>query len=292
MSITTSEIASQPTLWERAIAEAGAARGILGAAGERVLYLGCGTSAYISESLAILREGAGLGLSDAAYASEWRPGREYDRVVAVTRSGTTSEILDALALVPAGVHRTTITGVADAPVHELVDDALVLDYADEESVVQTRFPTTILVTARAAFGEDVSALPAAAARVLDEPQDLDVPSLDHFVYLGSGWAYGLAQEAALKIREAAQAWSESYPTLDYRHGPIAVAHPGSVVGMFGTAVPELVAQVAATGAVVRTSGDDPLVQLVQAHRLAVDVAESRGLDPDEPRALTRSVILR
>jgi fructoselysine-6-P-deglycase FrlB-like protein len=292
MSITTSEIASQPALWERAIAEAESARELLGARGERVLYLGCGTSAYIAESLAILRERAGIGYSDAAYGSEWRPGRDYDRVVAVTRSGTTSEILDALALVPAGVHRTAITGVTDAPVHAAVDDALVLDYADEKSVVQTRFPTTTLIIARTVFGEDVSALPAAAARELDRPQDLDVPALDHFVYLGSGWAYGLAQEAALKIREAAQAWSESYPTLDYRHGPIAVAHPGSDVGMFGEAVPQLVTDIEATGAVVRTSDDDPLVQLVAAHRLAVDVAQSRGLDPDEPRALTRSVILR
>jgi fructoselysine-6-P-deglycase FrlB-like protein len=292
MSITTSEIASQPALWERAIAEAESARELLGARGERVLYLGCGTSAYIAESLAILRERAGIGYSDAAYGSEWRPGRDYDRVVAVTRSGTTSEILDALALVPAGVRRTAITGVADAPVHALVDDALVLDYADEKSVVQTRFPTTTLIIARTVFGEDVSALPAAAARELDRPQDLDVPALDHFVYLGSGWAYGLAQEAALKIREAAQAWAESYPTLDYRHGPIAVAHPGPVVGMCGEAVPQHVTDIEATGAVVRTSDDDPLVQLVAAHRLAVDVAQSRGLDPDEPRALTRSVILR
>lgn len=292
MSITTSEIASQPALWERAIAEAEGARRLLGAPGERVLYLGCGTSAYIAESLAILRERAGVGYSDAAYGSEWRPGRPYDRVVAVTRSGTTSEILDALAMVPDGMHRTAITGVADAPIHAVVDDALVLDYADEKSVVQTRFPTTILVTARTVFGEDLSALPDAARRELDRPQDLDVPALDHFVYLGSGWAYGLAQEAALKIREAAQAWSESYPTLDYRHGPIAVAHRGSVVGMFGEPVPELVADIEATGALVRTGHEDPLVQLVAAHRLAVDVAEARGLDPDEPRALTRSVILR
>jgi fructoselysine-6-P-deglycase FrlB-like protein len=292
MSITTSEIASQPAIWERAIAEAEGARELLGAPGERVLYLGCGTSAYIAESLAILRERGGIGYSDAAYGSEWRPGREYDRVVVVTRSGTTSEILDALELVPAGVHRTAITGVADAPVHAVVDDALVLDYADERSVVQTRFPTTTLVMARAVFGDDVAGLPDAARRELERPQDLDVAGLDHFVYLGSGWTYGLAQEAALKIREAAQAWSESYPTLDYRHGPIAVAHPGSVVAMFGAAVPELTRDIAATGAVVRTSDTDPLVQLVAAQRLAVDVAGARGLDPDEPRALSRSVILR
>ena len=291
MNVTTSEIASQPEMWERALVEATATAPLFGRPGERVLYLGCGTSAFVSESLAILRERAGHGLSDAAYASEWRPGRDYDRVVAVTRSGTTSEILDALDRVPRGVHRTAVTGVADAPVHASVDDALVLDYADERSVVQTRFPTTLLVAARAAFGEDVAGLPEQAARELERPQDLDVAALDHVVYLGSGWSYGLAQEAALKIREAAQAWSESYPTLDYRHGPIAVAHPGSVVALFED-VPDLVADIEATGAVVRTSTADPLVQLVTAQRLAVDVAGSRGLDPDVPRALSRSVILR
>jgi glucosamine--fructose-6-phosphate aminotransferase (isomerizing) len=292
MSITTSEIDSQPAVWRRAIAEAGAARTAFGVAGERVLFLGCGTSAYISESLALLRERSGFGLSDADYASEWQPGRDYDRVVAVTRSGTTSEILEALDRVPSGVRRSAITGVDDAPVHALVEDSLVFDYADERSVVQTRFPTTILIAARTVFGQDTAALPDAADAELATAQDLDVTTLDHFVSLGSGWTYGLAQEAALKIREAAQAWSESYPTLDYRHGPIAVAHPGSVVSMFGAADPSLVADVEATGAVVRANGADPLVQLVQAHRLAVAVAESRGLDPDLPRNLSRSVILR
>ena len=82
---------------------------------------------------------------------------------------------------------------------------------------------TFLVLARSAFGEDVSGLPAEAEAALAEPLGLDTASLEHFVYLGSGWTYGLAQEAALKIREAAQAWAESYPLLDYRHGPLAVA---------------------------------------------------------------------
>ena len=178
-----------------------------------------------------------------------------------------------------------------AVIHELVDDSLILEYADEESVVQTRFPTTVIAIARAVFGEDVSGLPLAAAAALAQSDQNDVSLLDHFVYLGSGWTYGLAQEGALKIREAAQAWSESYPLLEYRHGPIAVAHPGSLVTIFGDADPEIVADIERTGAVVRSGSADPLVQLVTAQRLAVQLAESRGLDPDNPRHLTRSVIL-
>jgi glucosamine 6-phosphate synthetase-like amidotransferase/phosphosugar isomerase protein len=49
--------------------------------------------------------------------------------------------------------------------------------------------------------------------------------------------------------------------------------------------------VASTGAHVQTSDLDPLAQLVQVQRLAVAAAEARGLDPDHPRALTRSVVL-
>ena len=109
--------------------------------------------------------------------------------------------------------------------------------------------------------------------------------------MGTGWTYGLAQEAALKVREAAQAWSESYPVLDYRHGPIAVAHPGSLVTIFGTADAALVADIEATGARVLVGDQDPLVQLVRAQRFSVALAESRGLNPDTPRHLTRSVVL-
>lgn len=291
MTITATEIASQPAVWREALGLLDRAADLLAAPGERLLVIGCGTSAFVAESFAVLREAAGLGLTDAAYASELRPWRDYDRVVAITRSGTTTEVLDALRSVPAGVRRIAVTGVADGPVHELVDDTLVMEFADETSVVQTRFPTAFLLLVRAAFGEDVSGVAAQADEALALPLPVDASAFDHFVYLGTGWTYGLAQEAALKIREAAQAWSESYPLLDYRHGPLAVAHDSSIVWMIGEGEPKLVEQVEATGATVVTSTRDPLVELLQAQRLAVELAEFRGLDPDAPRHLTRSIIL-
>lgn len=291
MTITGREIASQPEVWRAALDHLDLARQLLVRPGEKILVIGCGTSAFIAESFAALREAAGYGLTDAAYASEPRVWRGYDRVIALTRSGTTSEILDALRAVPTGVPTTVVTAVSDAPVHALVDDALVLDFADEESVVQTRFPTTFLLLARAAFGDDVQEIIAAATTVLEQPLAIDVLELDHFVYLGTGWTYGLAQEAALKIREAAQAWSESYPLLDYRHGPLAVAHPGSLVWMIGRSEKELTEQIEATGARVVVSTHDPLIELVLAQRLAIAVAASRGLNPDTPRYLTRSIVL-
>ncbi len=47
----------------------------------------------------------------------------------------------------------------------------------------------------------------------------------------------------------------------------------------------------ATGARLVAPSSDPMAELVRAQRLAVALAESRGLDPDQPRHLSRSVVL-
>jgi fructoselysine-6-P-deglycase FrlB-like protein len=291
MNITSLEIESQPEVWRRSLELLDDATRVLTRRGERVLVIGCGTSAFVAESFALLRETAGFGETDAAYASEPRPWRPYDAVIGISRSGTTTEVLQALRALPEGVRRIVVTGVADSPAAELADEVLVLDFADENSVVQTRFPTTFLFLARAAFGEDVSALPGLAEQAIAAGPPEAPEGFDHVVYLGRGWTYGLAQEAALKIREAAQAWAESYPLLDFRHGPLAVAHPGSLVWLLGVRDDELARDIEVTGARVVQSDADPLVQLAVAQQLAVRTAVARGLDPDHPRHLTRSIVL-
>jgi len=289
-AVTRSEVTSQPHVWRRALGMVPAVAGLLTRPSERLLLVGCGTSAFVARALAALREDAGLGETHWAYASEMPVGRRYDKVVAITRSGTTTEVLEALATLTEGTRRSAICATAGTPVADCVDELLLLDFADERSVVQTRFPTTTLLLARAAFGQQVQHLPDRAEEVLREP----TPLRDHhrqFVFLARGWALGLAEEAALKTRESAQAWAEAYPTLDYRHGPVAVAGPDSLVWVFGQAPEGLTDEIGATGATVVHTGDDPLVDLVAVHALALALAEMRGLDPDRPRRLTRSVIL-
>jgi glutamine---fructose-6-phosphate transaminase (isomerizing) len=61
--------------------------------------------------------------------------------------------------------------------------------------------------------------------------------------------------------------------------------------MIGAADEKLAEEIRVTGAAVRLGRLDPLVELVQAQRLAVELAALRGLDPDTPRHLTRSIIL-
>jgi glutamine---fructose-6-phosphate transaminase (isomerizing) len=288
MTLTEAEIRSQPGLWRRASTEAVPEH--LTDRDRRMLVIGCGTSAFMAMSYADLRERAGYGETDWAYASEIPVRRHYDTVLALTRSGTTTEIIDAIRALDAET-TVALTAVPDGPLTPLVDHMVVLDYADEESIVQTRFPTTVMTLLRTGLGVEGEPVVADGEAALAGPLPADPADHDHFVFLGTGWTLGLAHEAALKMRESAQAWAESYPAMDYRHGPIAVAGPRSLVWMLGTPPPGLVDQVQSTGARVLTGTLDPLAQLVQVQRLAIAAAAARGLDPDHPRALTRSVVL-
>ncbi len=92
--------------------------------------------------------------------------------------------------------------------------------------MQTRFATTTLALLRASLGDDVACLASDAERALAAPLPLDPAHLEQVSFLGVGWTYGLASEAALKLREAAQFWAESYLAMEYRHGPISIAAPG------------------------------------------------------------------
>jgi fructoselysine-6-P-deglycase FrlB-like protein len=285
------ETASQPECWKRAADLAAADGGVLPAAGERVAVVGCGTSLFMAQAYAALRESAGQGETDAFAASEYPLHRRYDRVVALTRSGTTTEVLDLLARLHGAVRTCAVTAGPGTPVASAADELAVLDFADERSVVQTRFATSALTFLRAGLGLHHEAVERDARRALEEPLTEGLTTATQFAFLGRGWTVGLAHEAALKMREATRAWTESYPAMEYRHGPISIAAPSTVTWMFGQAPDGLADQVAATGARWVQSPLDPLAALVSVHRLAAAVAAERGLDPDRPRHLTRSVIL-
>jgi fructoselysine-6-P-deglycase FrlB-like protein len=290
VSHTSSEIADQPELWTRAAALVGDCAG-LPRPGERVAFVGCGTSWFIGQAYAVLRERAGQGVTDAFAASEFPGVRDYDRVVALTRSGTTTEVLRLLADIRATVATTAITGTPGTPIVDAADEIVMLDFADEKSVVQTRFATTALALLRAHLGEDLSAAVRDAKTAVEAAPAAEFVAAEQFTFLGTGWSVGLAAEAALKMREAAGAWTESYPAMEYRHGPISIAAPNRITWVFGPVPDGLAEQVAATGGTLVAGALDPMAELIRVQKLAVAIAERLGLNPDEPRHLTRSVVL-
>lgn len=287
----TAEIASQPQVWAQAIDLADQPIGGVPQPGERVAFIGCGTSWFVSQVLASWRESAGLGESDAFTATETPTGRRYDRMVMISRSGTTSEILDLLRSVRGWVPTTVLTAVPDTSVSEIADHVVDLSFADEESVVQTRFATSTMVLFRQIFGLAPAGMVDACARACAAELPQRYAAAEQVSFLGRGWGIGIAHEAALKFRETSSSWAESYSAMEYRHGPISVAAPGRLTWMFGRSPAGLAEQVTETGAEFVDHDCDPLVDLVLAQRVAVARAQSLGVDPDSPRNLTRSVVL-
>jgi fructoselysine-6-P-deglycase FrlB-like protein len=287
----TAEIVSQPDIWARAAELAAERAAVLPRPGERVAVVGCGTSAFVAQAYAAEREAAGQGVTDAFVASEYPPGRRYDRLLAITRSGTTTEVLQLLAALPEDQPTVAMVGDPDSPGASAADEVVLMPFADEKSVVQTRFATSTLALLRAGLGQDLQPVIEQARVELTAELPHGWQETEQFVFLGRGPGVGLANEAALKMRESALAWAESYPAMDYRHGPISLAEPRTLVWLLTEPPAGLLNDITATGARVQVGTGDPLAVLVRIQRMAVALALHRGLDPDAPRNLTRSIVL-
>lgn len=288
--VTERELTTQPEMWSRAISLPSEQLGLLPESGEKVVVIGCGTSYYVGDAYAYLRNDAGLGRTRAAIPTELTWIDDDEHIVVISRSGTTADVVEVVERYR-GTHRiTAILGDLDTPLGELCDRVVHLGFADETSIVQTRFATTVLTTLRASIDAIPTALVDDARTALELPLPADPARVRHVVFLGHRWSVGLAHEAALKLRESAGAWTEAYPVWEYQHGPISCAGPDSLVWVLGD-VPEVVAaDVRSTGATVYANDLDPQANVVLAHRLAVALAREADRDPDTPPFLNRSVL--
>ena len=215
MTHVEDELNSQPECWARAAAEATGLGGVLPAPGERVAVVGCGTSYFMAQAFAALREESGAGETDAFAASEFPQGRTYDRVLALSRSGTTTEVLDLLGRLKGRTRTTAITADPDTPVMAAADEVAVLDYADERSVVQTRFATTALTLLRAHLGMHTDSVVADARTALADQLPEGLVACGQFTFLGRGWrrVSSSQPDIALRVWRFASC-STSRPSLD------------------------------------------------------------------------------
>lgn len=284
---TLREIFSQPDTWQQAIDQAAAGVPLPGN-GEKVLFLGCGTSFYIGESYARLRNELGLGRTRAAIPSELSYVDDDEVIIVLSRSGTTGDVI-AIAHELKATHR--VIGLIATPGSPLIDectDVIMLDYADEISVVQTRHASTAFMLLRASLVPNLHYLVDEARQAL--VRELP-PTPDHVVFLGHGISLGLAHEAALKCLESSGRWAEAYAVMEYQHGPIsAAAAPNTVVWPLVPLSASVADSIRETGALIVAPTLDPHAELVAVHRLAVAMAKAAGRNPDVPPFLSRSVM--
>jgi fructoselysine-6-P-deglycase FrlB-like protein len=246
--------------------------------GARLLFTGCGTSFH-----------AAMTGGDAVQALELalRPDRDADLLVLVSHEGETPLTLEAARAWHGP--RWLVTGAADGPIAELCDEVVVCTPAIEQSWCHTASYTAAVATIAALRGEDISWLPDAVEEALAAPLP-EFGEQERFLVAGAGGAFPTAHEAVLKLREGAWVAAEAYETEQLLHGYFAAIDES--VRAFVLEGEGLAAERAAAAAAgLRELGCDvdlvptrhPVVDIVRFQRLTVEIAESRGREPDKIR---------
>lgn len=286
------EILGSPAGWRQAL-ELAAKNGLPQGP---TLFLGSGSSYFLAQVAAHLSLQRGrLALALPSGEAMLFPGvaRSFSVVVGISRSGRTTELLRAVERLGLPAWLLTTREGAEGPFARVV----VLSEAQEEAIVQTRsFSSAFLYLAYALTGEErLRELPERFIGELDG-ESFRFPTGARYFLLGSGPAWGVAQEAALKLKETALVWAEAFQSLEFRHGPKSLVDGDTVVFLLESHPLEedLARELQALGAkLVRLPGTLPELplSLARLQLFAHHLALLRGLDPDHPRHLTYAVEL-
>lgn len=298
------------------------------------IFTGCGSTYYLSLSAASFFQEMTSIPAQAVPAGELYlypqanfPERERLLLVATSRSGSTSETIAAVQRFKHSERGSVVvvSNYPDSPLARLGDHAILIPAGVEKSIAQTRsFASMYLAatafTATLADRTDLlvamSALPSLGRRLIDFYASLareigEMLEIDRFYFLGSGARYGLACEASLKMKEMTLSHSEPFHFLEFRHGPMAMVTPTTlVVGLLsemrrnyeravldemGTLGARILALAESEAAVnfdsrlpeeVRNVLYLPVLQLLACAR-----SVARGLNPDQPAHLNAVVSL-
>lgn len=338
--ITWSELVSQPDAWQRLLERLDASRDVPPVSLDsidQVLVLGSGTSYYLALAVADwisrrfatdVRAVPSCEVMLDPHRVTLTPGRRR-LVIAISRSGESSELLLAIAALQAA--DTSVLGVsccAGSSLLRIADDAFLIGEGFEDGLVMLRSFTSMLLALQYRFGsvDDRAALrtlPAAGRALLDAHtgalRDLaQRRSYNRFVYLASGSSYPIALEASLKAQEMSISTSEAYYSLEYRHGPMATVDCETMLTLFcladldlGRSLARDVRKFGATLLVVGPDaerygeiaslviltpaglddGQASILSLLPSQIVAYWTAIRKGNNPDAPKNLNKVVIL-
>jgi glucosamine--fructose-6-phosphate aminotransferase (isomerizing) len=247
----------------------------------RVLHTGCGTSFHAAQS---------GGWAEQALELVLRP-READVLVVVSHEGDTALSLEAaraFARPASGKHVWLITAKPESPLGELADEVVVATPEVERSWCHTVSYTCAVAALAALHGEDIAWLPDAVEQALGEREP--VSAHERWLVAGAGRDWPTAQEAVLKLREGAHVAAEAHQTEQLLHGHLAAIDESVrafVLEGEGRAAERAHGAVAALHElgceVTLVPTVHPVVDVVRFQLLTLDLAESRGVDPDPIR---------
>lgn len=247
---TLAEIESQPATWEKVLSAFSKKKDDLQnnldlTKIDQAIVVGCGSTYYLSQSVAACfsrffhKPARAMPSSDVMIFPELiQP--EHTLMVAISRSGTTTETLRAVNKFKElrGGPVVSVTCYPDSPLAANTDFILEASAAQEKSIAQTRSFTSMLLLAHAFISvcghqetgfEKIKELPSLLADFIfrsgDLPQKIGEDlNIKHIIFLGGGPLYGLANEGMLKMKEMSLTYSEAFHPLEFRHGPMSMAN--------------------------------------------------------------------
>jgi glucosamine--fructose-6-phosphate aminotransferase (isomerizing) len=243
--------------------------------------------------------------------------------IAISQSGKSPDLLAATRHAKDGGALTVaLCNSPESPLMQLVDVAVPLHAGPETSVAATKSYIASLsaIAQLLAYWTDdaelLRALPETPA-LLTKAWHCDwsplVETLRGAVNLfvvGRGFGLGVAQEAALKLKETCALHAEAFSSAEVKHGPMALVRAGFPVLMLAQhddtleGIQALAAEFGARGARVLLAGGEalramtlpsvtahpviePLLRIQSFYRAAEALARARGLDPDRPPNLQK-----
>jgi glucosamine--fructose-6-phosphate aminotransferase (isomerizing) len=261
--------------------------------------------------------------TSSVYETAWRKLRG-SLFLAISQSGQSPDlILSARAAREAGAFVVAIVNDAASPLAEIAEVTIPLLAGPERSVAATKsYIASLLVLAQlvATWTEDQELEEAlsSAPHLLRQAWALDwspaVAALSDaasLYVLGRGMSLGIAQEAALKLKETCGLHAEAYSAAEVKHGPMAIVGEGFPVLMLvpndeaREAFEPLARDFADRGAAVMMAGGEepgaltlpvlpnlhpvlaPIASIQSFYRLAAELSLARGLDPDRPPHLRK-----
>jgi glucosamine--fructose-6-phosphate aminotransferase (isomerizing) len=244
--------------------------------GASVVHTGCGTSFHAAQT---------GGWAVQALEAVLRPPLA-DVMVCVSHEGETALTMEAERMFGGDVW--LVTGRADSPFAELVDEVVVCTPEIERSWCHTASYTCAVAAIEALHGGEIEDLPERVERALE--QEVELFEEDRVLIVGAGPDWPTAQEAALKLREGAWVDATAYETEQLLHGHLA-AVDGRVRAYVLEGDRRAAQRAAAAAAALETLGcrvelvptEHPVVDIVRFQLLTLGVAEARGIDPDPIR---------
>jgi glucosamine--fructose-6-phosphate aminotransferase (isomerizing) len=244
-------------------------------------------------------------------------------MLAISQSGASPDLLATVTNAKtAGAAIVAMVNVENSPLAQAADYTIPLCAGAERSVAATKSyiaALSAIIHLVAFWSQDEELLDALAqapaqlerAWKLDWRPALEPLRAAHDLYVvGRGLGLGVAQEAALKLKETCGLHAEALSAAELRHGPMALVQVGFPVLIFAQddethgGVAALATELAARGAqillagasspkslVLATENAHPAIQpmlIIQSfYRMVNALAVARGFDPDHPPHLRK-----